>query len=131
MQMDVRPLRTEADYDWALAEIESYFTDEPALGTPGADRFDVLAALIAAYEQQYWPIEAPDPLAAIRARMERAGYSQADLANLLGSRSCASEILAGRRSLTMDQIRRLHTEWNIPAEALIQRMPVRLAAQVE
>ena len=128
MQMDVRPLRTEADYDWALAEIEQYFTNEPAPGTQEADRFDVLATLIAAYEQRHWPIHAPDPLAAIRARMEQAGYTQADLATLLGSRSRASEILAGRRALTMGQIRRLHKEWNIPAEALIQRMPAGLQA---
>ena len=121
MQMDVRPLKTEADYDWALTEIEQYFVAEPAPGTPEADRFDVLSALIAAYEQLHWPIEPSDPITAIRARMEQAGYSQADLAALLGSRSRASEILAGRRNLTVEQIRRLNEAWNIPAEALIQR----------
>jgi HTH-type transcriptional regulator / antitoxin HigA len=120
MRMDIRPLRCEADYDWALAEIEQYFRREPASGTPGADRYDVLAALIAEYEQRHWPIEPPDPGAAIRARMEQAGYTQADLARLLGSRSRASEILAGRRRLTMEQARRLHEAWHIPAEALIQ-----------
>ena len=123
MKMDVRPLRTEADYDWALAEIEPYFIDEPRVGTREADRFNVLAALIATYEQQHWPIDAPDPIAAIRARMEQTGYTQADLAHLLGSRSRASEILAGRRNLTMEQVRRLHISWNIPAEALIQSVP--------
>ena len=122
MQMDIRPLRTEADYDWALAEIERYFAREPAAGSPEADRFDVLAALIAEYEQRHWPIDPPDPVAAIRARMEQAGYTQADLARLLGSRSRASEILAGRRGLTMEQARRLHEAWHIPAEALIQSM---------
>ena len=127
MQMDIRPLRTETDYDWALAEIEPYFTDEPHPGTPEADRFDVLAALIAVYEQQHWAIGPPEPRAAIRARMEQAGYTQADLAALLGSRSRASEVLAGRRGLTVEQIRRLHKAWNIPAEALIQ--PVRVRSQ--
>jgi HTH-type transcriptional regulator/antitoxin HigA len=126
MQMDIRPLRTEADYDWALAEIETYFAREPVPGTPEADRFDVLAALIAEYERHHWPIDPPDPAAAIRARMEQAAYTQADLARLLGSRSRASEILLGRRALTMEQVRRLHEAWNIPAEALIQ--PVRPAA---
>ena len=126
MRMDIRPLRTEADYDWALSEIGAYFRREPAPGTPRADRFDVLAALIAEYERRHWPIDPPDPGAAIRARMEQAGYSQADLARLLGSRSRASEILAGRRGLTMEQARRLHEAWNIPAEVLIQ--PPRAAA---
>lgn len=129
MQMDIRPLRTEADYDWALAEIEPYFEHEPAPETRAADRFDVLAALIADYEARHWPIEPPDPVAAIRARMEQAGYTQADLAVLLGSRSRASEILARRRGLTMEQARRLHEAWRIPAEALIQ--PVQVDAEPE
>lgn len=127
MQMDIRPLRTEADYDWALAEIEPYFAREPAPGTPAADRFDVLAALIADYEARNWPIEPPDPVAAIRARMEQAGYTQTDLARLIGSRSRASEIPARRRGLTMEQARRLHEVWRIPAEALIR--PVRTGAE--
>lgn len=120
MNMDIRPLRTEADYDWALAEIEQYFTHQPPPGTPRAERFDVLAALIENYEAKYWSIEAPDPVEAIRSRMEQSGYTQADLAKLLGSRSRASEILARRRSLTMAQAYRLHREWHIPAEALIR-----------
>ena len=120
MDMDIRPLRTEADYDWALAEIEPYFIDPPPYGTPAAARFDVLAALIESYEAHHWPIEPPDPVAAIQARMELSGYSQADLAKLLGSRSRASEILARRRGLTMEQAYRLHREWHIPAEALLQ-----------
>lgn len=127
MDMDIRPLRSEADYDWALAEIEAYFDQPPALGTQDAERFDVLAALIENYEAKHWSIEAPDPVAAIRARMEQAGYTQADLAALLGSRSRASEILARRRGLTMEQAYRLHREWHIPAEALIQ--PSRSAAE--
>jgi HTH-type transcriptional regulator/antitoxin HigA len=123
MRMNIRPLRSEADYDWALAEIEPYFERQPAPGTPAADRFDVLAALIAEYEARHWPIDAPDPVAAILERMEQAGYTQADLARLLGSRSRASEILARRRGLTMEQARRLHEAWRIPAEVLIR--PVR------
>ena len=120
MRMNIRPLRTEADYDWALTEIEPYFAHPPTLGTPDAERFDVLAALIGDYETKHWPIDAPDPVSAIRARMDQAGYTQADLAALLGSRSRASEILARRRGLTMEQAYRLHHEWHIPAEALIR-----------
>jgi len=122
MEKDIRPLRTEADYDWALSQIERYFTHQPPLGTPEAERFDVLAALIENYEAKHWPIEAPDAVEAIRARMEQSGYTQADLAALLGSRSRASEILGRRRSLTMEQAYRLHREWHIPAESLIRPM---------
>lgn len=120
MNMDIRPLRTEADYDWALAEIEPYFTNPPPVDTADAERFDVLAMLIEAYEARHWPIDPPDPVDAIRARMELSDYSQADLAILLGSRSRASEILGRRRGLTMEQAYRLHREWHIPAEALIR-----------
>lgn len=117
--VDVRPLRTEADYDWALTEIEPYFRNEPALGSPDADRFDVLAELIEAYEAKHWPIASADPIEAIRHRMQLADYSQKDLANLLGSRSRASEILARKRPLTVAMIYKLATEWSIPADALI------------
>jgi len=92
MNMDIRPLRTEADYDWALAEIEQYFTHQPSPGTPEAERFDVLAALIENYETKYWPIEAPDPVEAIRTRMEQTGYTQADLAKLFERRAGNEEI---------------------------------------
>ena len=118
--MDIRPLAAEADYEWALAEIERYFVNVPEPDTPEAARFDVLAALIENYEARHWPIDPPDPVEAIRYRMAQTGYSQADLANLLGSRSRASEILARRRTLTMEQAYRLHREWHIPAEVLIQ-----------
>lgn len=120
MDMDIRPLRTEADYEWALGEIEPYFDEEPALGSPESNRFLVLADLIAAYEARHWAIDAPDPIAAITAVMAQSGYRQADLAQLLGSRSRASEILNRKRALTTDMIWRLHQEWKIPAELLIR-----------
>ena len=118
--MDIRPIKTEADYDWALKEIERYFDDEPEPGTPESQRFDVLASLIEHYEGQAWPIGLPDPVAAIRYRMEQAGLTQADLARVLGSWSRASEVLGRRRSLTREQAFKLHREWHIPAEVLIQ-----------
>ncbi len=120
MKMDVRPLRSEADYEWALKEISRYFEKQPQPGSTEGDRFDVLATLIGAYESQHWPIEAPDPVDAIRFRMEQAGYGQADLAQLLGSRSRASEILRRKRALTMEQALKLHKQWQIPAEALLR-----------
>jgi len=117
--MKVRPIRTEADYDWALKEIERYFEREPKRGTPDADRFDVLATLIEAYEAKHWPIDPPDAVEAIRFRMEQSGLRQADLAQLIGSRSRASEILSRKRPLTLEQAWKLHREWNIPAESLL------------
>jgi HTH-type transcriptional regulator / antitoxin HigA len=115
----IRPLRTEADYDAALEEIERYFDNEPKQETPEADRFDLLALVIDDYERKNWPIEPPDAIDAIRYRMETGGYSQTDLGRLLGSRQRASDILNGKRSLTMRMAWRLHREWGIPADALI------------
>ena len=116
----VRPLRSEADYDMALAEIERFFDIEPKPGTPATDRFDLLALLIEDYENKRWPIEPPDPIEAIRWRMETAGYTQADLGRLIGSRQRASDILSRKRRLTMRMAWTLHREWGIPAEALIR-----------
>jgi HTH-type transcriptional regulator / antitoxin HigA len=120
-----RPLRSEADYDAALADIERYFEMEPKPGTPEADRFDLLALIIEDYERKCWPIEPPHTIDAIRYGMEMGGYSQADLGRLLGSRQRASDILARKRPLTMGMAWRLHREWGIPAEALIAPPPTR------
>jgi HTH-type transcriptional regulator/antitoxin HigA len=123
----MKPLRTEADYDWALKEIEPYFERQPKRGTPDADRFDVLAVLIDDYESKHWPIAPPDPIDAIRFRMEIAGFKQADLGRLIGSKSRASEILRRKRALTLEQAYKLHREWNIPAEVLLRPYPIKAA----
>ena len=115
----IRPIRTEAEYDEALDEIERYFENEPQPGTPEADRFDLLALIVEDYERKRWPVDPPGPIAAIRYRMETGGYTQADLGRLLGSRQRASDILTRKRALTMRMAWKLHREWNIPAEALI------------
>jgi HTH-type transcriptional regulator/antitoxin HigA len=120
MKMNVKPIRTEADYDWALKEIAPYFEREPKPGSAEGDRFDVLASLIDTYETKHWPIDPPDPVEAIRYRMEQGGYGQSDLARLLGSRSRASEIMRRKRPLTMEQAYTLHREWRIPAEVLLR-----------
>ena len=117
--MDVRPIKTDADYQWALAEVERYFEHEPEPGTPDGDRFEVLTDLLETYENRNWPIEAPSPLAALRAFMEMRGFQQADLAELLGSKSRASEILSGERRLSLDMIRRISSTWHLPADVLI------------
>lgn len=124
--MDVRPIRNDDDYRWALAEIEQYFDVEPTRGTPEADRFEVLADLIEAYEARQWPIDAPDPVDAILYRMEIGGLQAKDLAEVLGSKSRASEILHRKRTLTLEMARKLHDAWDIPAEILIR--PYRLDA---
>ncbi|MBN9444880.1 helix-turn-helix domain-containing protein [Bosea sp. (in: a-proteobacteria)] len=116
----IGPLRSEADYEAALDEIEGYFEHEPKPGTAAADRFDLLALVIEDYERRRWPIDPPDPVDAIRFGMEAGGHSQADLGRLLGSRQRASEILAGKRPLTMQMAWRLHSAWGIPADALIR-----------
>jgi HTH-type transcriptional regulator/antitoxin HigA len=117
--MDTRPIHNEAEYDAALAEIDKYFDNQPARGTAAGDRFEVLLALIGAYEREHWPIEPLDAVSAIREVMAQRHYTQADLAALLGSRSRASEILNRKRDLTMEQARILHREWRIPAESLL------------
>lgn len=124
--MDIKPIRNEADHEWALAEIEQYFDHEPARGTPEADRFDVLADLIEAYEARHWPIEHADPVEMIEYRMELGGFQTKDLAEVLGSKSRASEILNRKRAITLDMARKLHDAWGIPAEVLIR--PYRLDA---
>jgi HTH-type transcriptional regulator / antitoxin HigA len=116
----IRPLRTETDYEAALAEIERYFEKEPKPGTREADRFDLLALVLEDYESKHWPIEPPDPIDAIRYRMELSGYTQADLGRLIGSRQRASDILSRKRRLTMKMAWKLHRDWNIPAETLIR-----------
>ena len=115
----IKPIRTETDYDAALRAIEKCFDHPPRKETPEADRFDVLATLIEAYERKRWPIDPPSPVDAILYRMETAGFTQGDLARLLGSRSRASEVLSRKRPLTLAMIRKLSREWNIPADCLI------------
>jgi HTH-type transcriptional regulator/antitoxin HigA len=125
----VRPLRNEADYEAAVDAIERYFDKEPEPGTSEADRFDLLALVIEDYERKRWPIEPPDPIDAIRYRMETGNFSQADLGRLVGSRQRASDILRRKRRLTMKMAWALHRKWGIPAEALI-RPPGRRSAGV-
>ncbi len=126
--MDIRPIRTEEDYRWALAEIESYFDHAPGEETPEADRFDVLTELVSAYEARNHPIEPLSPVEFIETYMEEAGLRQSDLAGLLGSASRASEFLNLKRPLTLNAIQRIHREWRLPASVLIQ--PYHLAGEV-
>ena len=127
----IRPIRNEADYEAAVDEIETYFENQPERGTPAADRFDLLALTIADYEKSRWPIDPPDPVEAIRYGMEIRGLVQADLGRLLGSRQRASDILSRRRPLTMGMAWKLHSEWGIPADALIKPSAPRAKARAQ
>jgi HTH-type transcriptional regulator / antitoxin HigA len=118
--VEVRPIRTEADYTAALADIEQYFDNEPEPGTPESDRFEVLGTLIEAYERERWPIDAPDAVTAIAEVMAMRGYKRADLADLLGSKSWASEIMNRKRPLTIEQARKLRDAWHVPAASLLE-----------
>lgn len=121
---NIRPIRTDEDLAWAIGEIGRYFDALPEAGTAEADRFDVLADLIEAYENRTYPITAPEPVEMIKAHMEMTGRGPADLARLFGSRSRASEVLGRKRRLTVEMIRRLDREWRVPAEFLVE--PYRL-----
>lgn len=116
--MDVRPIRTEADYDAALVTVDRLMGVEP--DTPEADRLEVLVALVEAYENRHWPVNAPDPVSMIEHVMEARDYRQKDLAGLIGSQPRASEVLNRRRPLTLPMIRALCAEWHLPAEALVR-----------
>lgn len=117
--MDIKPIKTDADHRAALAEIEVLMNAEP--GTPEGDRLDVLVTLVEAYEATRFPITAPDPIAAIEFRMEQMGLSRKDLEPILGPRGRVSEVLSGRRRLSLAMIRRLNAGLNIPAEVLINQ----------
>ncbi|MEH2367863.1 helix-turn-helix domain-containing protein [Nostoc sp.] len=116
--MELRPIRTQADYQEALREIELLFDAVP--NTPECDRLDVLSTLVEAYEKTHFPIEKPDPIEAIQYYMDTRGWSRRDLESCLGSRARVSEILSRKRSLTLEMIRKLNQELGIPAEILIQ-----------
>ncbi len=116
--MQIRPIHTEKDYQNALARIEEIF--DARAGTVEGDELEILGILVDEYEKKHFPIEAPKPIEAIKFRMDQLGMEQKDLAKLLGSRSRASEILSGSRSLSLRQIKILCQKLNIPAEILIQ-----------
>ena len=120
--MDIRPIKTEDDYDVVLAEIDRLMGAPP--DTPEGDKLEVLVTLVEAYEGVQWPIEAPDPISAIGHVMDANGWKQKDLALLIGSQPHASEVLRRRRPLTLSMIRALSTEWNLPADTLVREYPL-------
>lgn len=115
---DLRLIRSAADYEEALSEVERLWGSKG--GTPAGDRLDVLATLIDAFEAEHYPIDPPDPIEAIKFRMEQQGLSRKDLEPLIGTRTRVAEILNRKRSLSIAMIRRLHDQLGISAEILIR-----------
>jgi HTH-type transcriptional regulator / antitoxin HigA len=118
MTNELKPIRTKADYEKALAEVERLWGAKS--GTREGDRLDVLATLIDAYEAEHYPMEPPDPVEAIKFRMEQQGLSRKDLEPLIGTRTRVAEVLNRKRSLSIGMIRRLHNHLGISAEVLIR-----------
>jgi HTH-type transcriptional regulator / antitoxin HigA len=120
MTMDIRPIRTAADYAAALNEVSTLMVDDPELGTPDGDRLDILATLVQAYEARHYPIDSADPVEAIKFRMDQQGLTPRDLEPMIGRLNRVYEVLARRRPLTMPMVWRLHKQLAIPAESLIR-----------
>jgi HTH-type transcriptional regulator / antitoxin HigA len=121
---EIKPIRSDADYQTALAEIERLWGAK--LGTSDGDRLDVLATLIDAYESEHETIDPPDPIEAIKFRMEQQGLTRRDLEEMLGSRARVAEVLNRKRDLSISMIRRLHQHLGISADVLIR--PTRKSA---
>jgi HTH-type transcriptional regulator/antitoxin HigA len=115
--IDVKPIHNEQDYNWAIREVTRYFEAKPEFGTDEGDRFEVLSTLIKEYEDRHFPTVHGDPVDVLHFAIESMGKSQAELARLIG-RNRASEILNRIRPLTLEMIRTISKEWNIPVNAL-------------
>ncbi|HEX7218263.1 MAG TPA: transcriptional regulator [Burkholderiales bacterium] len=124
--MNIKPIRTKADYRAALKEIEALMN--AAAGTPEGERLDVLATLVEAYERKHFPMDLPDPVEAIRFRMEQSGLSPKDLVPMIGQLNRVYEVLGRKRPLTLKMVWRLHRDLGIPAESLIKQEEVRRKA---
>jgi HTH-type transcriptional regulator/antitoxin HigA len=116
--MKVKPIRTDADHEAALKEIERLWG--AAEGTPDGDRLEVLVTLVDAYEQGRYPIDIPGPIQAIQFRLEQEGKDVRALVGVIGSRSRVYEVMRGQRPLSLNMIRALHERFGIPAEVLIR-----------
>jgi len=123
--MDIHPIRTETDYKTTLKEISLLMNSDPDLGTPDGDRLDILATLVQAYEIRHVSIAAPDPVEAIKFRMDQNGLSIKDLEPIIGKSNRVYEVLNRKRPLTLAMIRRLHQSLGIPASVLIAKSVAR------
>jgi HTH-type transcriptional regulator / antitoxin HigA len=117
----IHPIRTDADYQAALKLVAPYFDTEPELDSDAGAHFEAMLTLIEAYETKHYPIAPPDPVQAIKFRMEQQGLTAADLVPMIGQRNRVYEVLNGKRKLTMAMVWKLHTGLGIPAESLIRQ----------
>lgn len=118
--MNIRPIRTDSEYREALKDVSALFDNEPEVGTPEGDAFEVMITLIEAYEAKHFPLDLPNPIDAIKFRMEQSGLTAADLAPAIGRTNRVYEVLNGKRALTLPMIWKLHDMFGIPAESLIK-----------
>jgi HTH-type transcriptional regulator/antitoxin HigA len=118
MASDLKPIRSKADHKRALTEVERLWGAK--LGTPDGDRLDILATLIDAYEAEHYPMDPPDPIEAIKFRMESQGLTRKDLEPMIGTRTRVAEVLNRKRNLSIGMIRELHDQLGISAEVLIR-----------
>jgi HTH-type transcriptional regulator/antitoxin HigA len=125
--MDIKPIRGEADYERALRRVEELWNSRE--GSAESDELGILATLIEAYEQEHYLIELPDPIEAIKFRLEQKGKDSRALIGVIGQRTRVYEVMQGKRPLSLNMIRNLHEEFDIPAEVLIQ--PVRRRRKVD
>ena len=119
--MRIQPVRTEAEYDAAVTRLTQLMDAEP--GTAAGDELDILATLVDAYETKHFPIDTPDPVTIIKFQMEQQGLTRKELEPMIGSRARVSEVLTGKRALTLPMIRRLHAGLYIPVDLLIGESP--------
>lgn len=118
--MNIRPIKTEDDYNKALERIDTLMDAKP--NTIEFDELDILSTLVEVYEEKYYKIDAPDPISAIKFRMEQEGLKQKDLVSALGDETRVSKILTGQRKLTVEMIQKLHDQFKIPFESLFSKV---------
>ena len=119
--MNIKPIKDDADYEWALRQVEQLWSAPK--GSPESDELDVLVTLIEAYEDQHYPMDLPDPIEAIKFRLEQEGKDLRSLIGVIGQRTRVYEVMRGDRPLSLNMIRSLHDTLGIPAEVLIQAVP--------
>ena len=127
--MNIRPVKTESDYRAALKEIDTLMTAEA--GSPEGDRLDVMVILVQAYEQENYPMDFPDPVEAIKFRMEQQGLTVDDLVPVIGRKNRVYEILSRKRPLTLRMIEGLHNKFSIPAESLLSKQKNQSDARIK
>lgn len=118
--MEIRPIHTEADYQATIREVSAFFDNEPEPNSPDGDRFEILLTLVEAYEAKHYPIDLPDPIEAIKFRMEQSSLKPKDLVPMIGRLNRVYEVLNRKRALTLPMIWNLHSELGISANSLIK-----------